>query len=157
MNAPIPAVERQVRVALPPDQAFALFTRRMARWWPFRGHSGFDAEAVDVRFEERVGGVVIEHAGDGRTMTWGTLTAWQPPDHFVMRWYPGLPESEATELTVRFTPAEGGGTTVAVHHGGWEARGANASEKRDQYDGGWPATLAAFAAFTKGVTHELST
>lgn len=148
MSQPIPPVEHHVSVRLAPAEAFVLFTRQMARWWPFRGHSGFDAAAVDVRFDERVGGQVVEHAADGRTMTWGELTAWQPPERFVMRWYPGLNEAEATELVVSFTPLDDGGTRVAIHHSGWEARGAQAGTKRDQYDGGWPHTLAAFAAFT---------
>jgi uncharacterized protein YndB with AHSA1/START domain len=62
-----------------------------------------------------------------------------------MRWFPGLDEAQATVLRVAFAPVEGG-TEVSVEHGGWEARGATAAEKREQYDGGWPATLAAYAS-----------
>jgi hypothetical protein len=46
---------------------------------------------------------------------------------------PGLSEAEATLLQVRVAALDGGD---------------RAAEKRDQYDGGWPSTLAAFAAFT---------
>lgn len=154
MTSPLPPVQRQVRVALPPERAFELFTRQMARWWPFRGHSGYDDEAVDVVFDGRVGGAVTEHARDGRRMVWGVLTEWSPPHGFAMRWHPGLDERESTQLRVTFAAAAGGGTEVAIHHGGWEARGAAAAEKRDQYDHGWPATLAAFAEHAGRVAAE---
>jgi uncharacterized protein YndB with AHSA1/START domain len=144
---PLPAIEHHVRVALAPAEAFDLFTRQIARWWPFRGHSAFDDEAIDLQFEGRVGGAVTEIARDGNTCCWGTITAWSPPTGFAMQWRPGLAESEATLLRVRFAALDGGGTEVSVHHSGWEARGADAAMKRDQYDGGWPRTLAAFAAF----------
>ena len=157
MNTPaatsaLPPVQHRVRVALEPSQAFDLFTRQIARWWPFRGHSAFDEDAADLRIDGRVGGSVTEIARDGGTCVWGTVTAWTPPTAFAMQWRPGLPEGEATLLRVRFAALDDGGTEVSVHHSGWEARGDRAAEKRDQYDGGWPSTLAAFAAFaTQGV------
>jgi uncharacterized protein YndB with AHSA1/START domain len=141
---PLPPVEHRVRVALAPADAFDLFTRQIARWWPFRGHSCYGDDAADVQFEPRVGGAVTEVARDGQRMAWGTLTEWSPPAGFAMRWFPGLEDSEATLLRVRFAALDGG-TEVSVHHSGWEARGESAAAKRDQYDGGWPATLAAFA------------
>jgi hypothetical protein len=63
-----------------------------------------------------------------------------------MRWFPGLDPAEATLLRVRFVAVDCG-TEVSAHHSGWESRGASAAGKRDQYDGGWPVTLAAFGAF----------
>lgn len=147
MSRPLAPVDHRVLVALAPADAFELFTRQIARWWPFRGHSCFGDEAVDVVFEPRVGGAVTEVARNGERMAWGTLTDWMPPEGFAMRWFPGLPERDATLLRVRFEAVPGGGTEVHVHHSGWEARGAQAAEKRDGYDGGWPTTLAAFAAF----------
>jgi hypothetical protein len=142
----LPAVVHRVTVRQAPHVAFDLFTRQIARWWPFRGHSCFDEDAVDVTFEPRVGGAVTEHARDGRRLPWGTITEWSPPQGFAMQWFPGLDAAEATSLRVRFA-ASAGGTDVRIEHGGWEARGAAAADKRDQYDGGWPATLAAYGAF----------
>jgi hypothetical protein len=144
-DKPVPPVRHQVQVRLAPGDAFALFTEQMSRWWPFRGHSCFDEGAVDVTFEPRVGGAVTEVARDGRRMPWGTLTDWSPPYGFAMRWFPGLHAAEATLLRVSFA-ASGGGTEVRIERSGWEARGADAATKRDQYDGGWPATLAAYAS-----------
>jgi uncharacterized protein YndB with AHSA1/START domain len=140
----LPPVRHQVQVRLAPSDAFALFTEQMARWWPFRGHSCFDEDAVDVRFDPCAGGAVTEIARDGRHMAWGTITEWSPPCGFAMRWCPGLDAAEATLLRVSFVPAAGG-TEVRIEHGGWEARGAAAVAKREQYDGGWPATLMAYA------------
>lgn len=145
MTSALRPVEHRVRVALAPAAAFDLFTRQIARWWPFRGHSCYGDGAVDVVFEPRVGGAVTEVARSGERMAWGTLTDWKPPEEFAMRWFPGLSDRDATLLRVRFEPLPGGGTEVHVYHSGWEARGAQAAEKRDQYDGGWPSTLAAFA------------
>jgi hypothetical protein len=145
MNIP-PPIDRRVTVALPPAEAFDLFTQQMRLWWPFVGHSCFDAEAADVQFEPRAGGAVVEHARDGRTWPWGTLVTWSPPEVFSMEWHPGLPAEVATRLVVRFR-AVPVGTEVQVHHDRWEARGDAAQDKRDQYDGGWPQTLAAFAAY----------
>jgi len=152
MSTALAAVEHRVQVALAPAEAFDLFTRQIARWWPFRGHSCYGDEAVDVVFEARVGGAVDEVSRSGERMAWGTITAWTPPEGFSMRWFPGLAEREATVLQVRFRALSGGGTEVHVHHSGWEARGAQAAEKRDQYNGGWPATLAAFAAAASNPT-----
>jgi uncharacterized protein YndB with AHSA1/START domain len=142
----LPPVRHSVCVALAPDQVFDLFTRQIARWWPFRGHSCYGDGAADVLFEPRVGGAVTEVARDGERMPWGRITEWSPPHGFAMHWHPGLPEAEATLLSVSFTALAAGGTEVLVHHSGWEARGDEAAAKRDQYDGGWPATLAAFGA-----------
>ncbi|MES2960725.1 MAG: SRPBCC domain-containing protein [Pseudomonadota bacterium] len=147
MNAssPLPPVAHRVRVALAPPAAFDLFTRQIARWWPFVGHSCYGEEAVDIEFEPHEGGAVVEVARDGARMPWGRLTAWQPPHAFAMQWHPGLAPDQATRLSVRFVAVDGG-TEVSVHHDGWESRGDQAAAKRDQYDGGWPATLAAFAS-----------
>jgi hypothetical protein len=146
---PLPPVQHRVLVKLAPPAAFELFTQHMARWWPFRGHSCYGDDAVDVQFEPRVGGAVTEVARNGERMAWGTITEWSPPQAFAMHWFPGLDAAEATLLSVSFV-AVAGGTEVRVHHGGWEARGAASREKRELYDGGWPATLAAFRGAAEG-------
>lgn len=141
----IPAVEHSVHVALAPAAVFDLFTRQIARWWPFVGHSCYGTEALNIEFEPRTGGAVTEVARNGDRMAWGCLSAWQPPDGFAMSWHPGMGAEQATLLEVRFV-AVGSGTDVSIHHSGWEARGDQAATRRDQYNGGWPITLAAFAA-----------
>lgn len=142
-SAAVPPVDQRVQVRLSPDEAFALFTREMGAWWPFDGHSCSGEAGLEVQFEPRVGGEVTEVSRDGNRFTWGLLSEWNPPHVFAMSWHPGLPTDVATQLRVSFT-ATALGTEVRVLHGGWEARGAQAAEKRDQYNGGWPATLQAY-------------
>lgn len=145
----LPPVVRAVTVQLAPAEAFALFTQEMRVWWPFAGHSCGGEKAVDVQFEPRAGGAVTEIGDRGERWTWGTLTEWDPPRAFAMRWHPGLEEREATVLRVSFTPTATG-TEVLVHHGGWEARGEQAPARRDEYDGGWPRVLQGFAQAAAG-------
>jgi Activator of Hsp90 ATPase homolog 1-like protein len=140
-----PAVDRSVTVSLTPAEAFELFTREMRLWWPFAGHSCGGESGGDVVFEPRTGGAVTEYSRTGETWRWGTLAEWDPPCGFVMSWHPGMPAELATRLRVAFS-AGPGGTVVRVLHDGWEARGAQAPQKRDQYDAGWPQTLQAYAA-----------
>jgi hypothetical protein len=141
----VPPVDHRVRVALQPDEAFTLFTQAMGAWWPFGGHSCSGDKGLDVQFEPRVGGAVTEVARDGRRFAWGTLSEWDPPHAFAMSWHPGLAKAVATHLRVTFLASDGG-TEVHVLHGGWEARGDEAADKRDQYHSGWPHTLQAYVA-----------
>ncbi len=142
-------MRRSVVVACSPARAFALFTERMDAWWPFDGHSMFDAEAEKVTFEPRVGGAVLEWDRGGRNARWGTLLAWDPPHRFVMTWHPGRPEATAQQLEVTFT-AQGNETLVQVEHRGWQALLERAAEARSGYDGGWPKVLASFQAALAG-------
>jgi hypothetical protein len=138
----IPPVEKKVRVRLVPADAFDMFTRQLTRWWPLAKYSCGGADAVDVEFEGRVGGAVIERTRSGEKHVWGTVTAWDPPRRFAMTWHPARPSTEATLLMVEFV-AQDGGTEVRLSHDGWDARGA---EARDAYDGGWQGVLERFVA-----------
>ncbi len=140
----LPPVEREVWAPLGCDAAFELFTAHLARWWPLASHSCSGDRAAEVQFEPRVGGAVTERAPDGRLHAWGTLTEWQPPSAFAMRWHPGQDAEAATRLRVSFTP-EAGGTRVQVHHAGWSARSPAAAPVRDGYHQGWHTVLACLA------------
>jgi hypothetical protein len=138
-----PVVHRIV-VRRPPEQAFALFTSGIARWWPFASHSCAGADAVDVEFEPRVGGAVTETTRDGTRHAWGVLTAWSPPVHFAMTWHPGQAPAVATALSVRFDAIDGG-CSVTLEHGGWAARGDAAATLRDEYRQGWALVLGRYS------------
>ncbi len=144
MNA-LPPVEHRVVVDLTPADAFDLFTRGIARWWPFKGHSCSGEFAQDVQFEPRVGGAVTEVATDGTRHPWGLLTAWEPPQAFAMTWHPANAPDVATQLAVRFR-AVAGGCGVHLVHGGWSARGDEAGTVRGNYDEGWALVLRRYAA-----------
>lgn len=141
---PIPSVDRSVTVQLAPPDAWTLFTQALHRWWPLKSHSCSGDAGAEVTFEPRVGGAVTEIAPDGQRHPWGTLTEWNPPEAFAMRWHPGHAADQATRLRVTFT-AVAGGTAVRVLHEGWDARGAEAEPMRDGYDRGWPLVLQRLA------------
>jgi uncharacterized protein YndB with AHSA1/START domain len=142
----IPPVEKMVRVHLVPAEAFELFTRQLARWWPLAQHSCGGADALDVEFEARIGGAVVERTRGGARHVWGTVTAWDPPHRFTMTWHSGVALSEATRLTVEFAAGRDGGTEVRLLHDGWQTRDKQA---RDKYEGGWQGVLAQFVAATR--------
>ncbi|MCW5633210.1 MAG: SRPBCC domain-containing protein [Rubrivivax sp.] len=146
--AEVPAVDRAVTVALPLGEAWDLFTRRLAQWWPLASHSCSRNTGAQVIFEPRPGGTVTEIAPDGGRHPWGTLTEWNPPRSFAMWWHPGQPREQATRLRVTFTALHEG-TEVRVNHDGWNARGADAAAMREQYDRGWPMVLNALASAVK--------
>jgi Activator of Hsp90 ATPase homolog 1-like protein len=137
----LPPVEQRIVVRLAPDDAFELFTRGLARWWPFKGHSCSGEDAQDVVFEARVGGTVTEVGADGARHSWGVLTAWDPPHGFAMTWHPGQDVARATQLAVRFS-AVAGGCEVHLVHGGWDVLGDGAGAMRGNYDQGWGWVLS---------------
>lgn len=143
-----PAPITKVRtVPLPLEAAFELFTRRMGEWWPLATHSIAGADVTELRFEERVGGRVIEVARDGAECSWAEVLAWNPPNRFVLSWHPSREPTAASTLEVRFTPA-GGGTELTLEHTGWEEFGAEAQRLREQYEPGWDFVLRLFEKAT---------
>lgn len=138
---PIEPVVHRVTVRLSPQRAFDLFTRGIASWWPFRGHSCGDEDAADVAFEPRVGGAVTEIGRSGSRHCWGSITSWEPPLGFSMQWHPGQPVEHATWLEVRFVAMDAACTEVCVRHGGWESRGPQAEGVREGYREGWAVVL----------------
>ena len=137
----LPPVDYTVNVPLAPAAAFDLFTRSMRRWWPLSSHSCGGAEANDVIVEPRVGGHIVESTRAGATHHWGTIIEWMPPDRLVTTWHPGTPVEQATRLQVTFT-ARDRSTDVRILHDGWAARGAQAAERRNDYQAGWRAVMA---------------
>lgn len=141
------AVTHRVDVAMPPPQAFDLFVRGTARWWPFKGHSCGGNDAADVHFEEHVVGAVTEITRQGDRHHWGTLLIWQPPHRLVMTWHPGQDAARATRLELRFE-ASLTGCVLHLCHDGWAARGVDAEEVRGGYQQGWAVVLQRWAAQT---------
>jgi hypothetical protein len=131
-----------VRVGLPPEAAFELFTDRLESWWPLARFSCSGETRARVTVPPRVGAMVEETGSDGHVHPWGRVTAWDPPRGFAMSWHPGHDPAQATELQVTFAPAPGGGCEVRVRHGGWAVR----PDARAGYDQGWPQVLAGYVA-----------
>jgi hypothetical protein len=126
-----------ILVTRSPADAFAIFTERIASWWPLdEGHSVYAAECASCGIEPRVGGEVFELAKDGRRAVWGTVIAWEPPRRFAMTWHPGRTPDTAQEVELRFVPVTAG-TRVELEHRGWSKLGVDAPKARKAYENGW--------------------
>ena len=110
-----------VAVALPPSDAFRIFTEEIDQWW--RRGPRFrvaDRSPGALHVECRLGGLVFETHGDAQHEI-GVVTAWDPPHRFAFTWRSiTFTRGETTEVDVRFT-ARGNGTEVALEHRGWSA------------------------------------
>jgi uncharacterized protein YndB with AHSA1/START domain len=138
--AALPPIVLEQQLACPPGRAFDYFTRDIARWWPLSVHSCnaevLDDPPVDVAFEPRVGGGLIETTRSGGKHRWGTVTAWEPGVRMAMTWHPGGDPAKATSLDVTFAP-NSSGTLVTLTHGGWDATREGAAAIYQSYSGGW--------------------
>jgi uncharacterized protein YndB with AHSA1/START domain len=145
------AVRHSIIVEASQEQAFAVFTDGLDRWWP-RSHK-IGAEALDEAvLEGREGGRWYERDTDGSECDWGKVLVWEPPARLVLAWQItgewAYDEDFLTEVEVNFVPDGPNRTRVDVEHRGLDAFGDQASDMRDQFDspGGWSGLLAAFAA-----------
>jgi uncharacterized protein YndB with AHSA1/START domain len=144
-------VVTSVIVPLPPDDAFALFTTGMGRWWPLGTHSiSADTHegavaATDVTMGARVGGRIVESMGDGTSAEWGEVLEWDPPRRVAFTWNPTLEDRPSTHVAVTFSPADEG-TRVELVHTGWDRLGERGERMRRGYEEGWPIVLGRFTA-----------
>ena len=135
-------LRKSVTVSLAPPAAFSLFTDGIARWWPLHKYSICAERATTCVVEPRVGGHIYEVRDDGARFPWGEILAWEPPQRFVMTWYPGRTPETRQEVEVRFLAA-GTGTRVELEHRDWQRLGEAATATRDGYAGGWDDVLGA--------------
>jgi DNA-binding transcriptional ArsR family regulator len=136
----IEPVVKTVTVPGAPGWVFELFTTRIDEWWPKVSHSVGGEDAAVVKVDPGVGGRVYEVTRDGVEHEWGRITAWEPAARISFTWHPGLPESQSTHVEITFRMSADG-TEVTLVHDGWEARGADWQEMRDNYDSGWDFVL----------------
>ena len=153
MRAAVSPIRGSVVVRLAPRPAFDLFTVGMDRWWPLDSYSRAvselapeKVEAVRLDLQPGLGGSIIEHLDDGRTLPWGVIAEWRPPDRVVIEWKPhSLPEPP-TEVDVTFTGHDRG-TLVEVEHRGWDRLSEGFRDAlRPVYERGWPPTLSRYIA-----------
>lgn len=130
------AIRKTVLVDFTPEEAFALFTARIASWWPVRSHSYGADKVTNVIFEPRSGGRLYEVTEEGE-QDWARTLAWEPPNRFLLDWQIG--DASGTEVEVTFEP-EGPGSRVVLEH-----RGFGVDVSRGRYSDGWGVVLAAFA------------
>jgi uncharacterized protein YndB with AHSA1/START domain len=129
-------IRKSVVVRRKPEEAFEIFTARLASWWPYTQFSIHQGETATCAIEPRVGGEVYEVSKGGERATWGRILEWEPPRRFAMSWHPGVSPDAAQVVELRFT-AVAEGTRVDLEHRDWTRLGADAAEARKNYDGGW--------------------
>jgi hypothetical protein len=139
----IEPVRKQLKVSLPVEKAFELFTARMGTWWPMATHSVGEEQAETCFFEGWVGGRIMEVLKDGSQSEWGKVIAWEPFRSVRFHWYPGRTPDTAQEVTVTFSEIPNG-TLVELVHMGWETLGEEAMVRRNGYDTGWDYVLAKY-------------
>ncbi|MBI3714381.1 MAG: SRPBCC domain-containing protein [Betaproteobacteria bacterium] len=135
MSAPAIAGDQAtvtVTVAVPPAEAFRLFTEDIDLWWRrgprFRSAPssapGSEATGGIMHIEPGLGGRVFESydTGDGeRVIEIGRALAWDPPRRLLFEWrLSNFAAAERTEVEVTFQ-ASPSGTRVTVVHRGWAA------------------------------------
>ncbi len=147
------AVIHSVRVPLPPDAAFELFTARFGEWWPKDSHHISDTPIATGMLEARKGGRWYERADDGSECDWGYVREVDRPERLLLAWHL-TPEwkfdpdpAKATEVEVTFT-REDDGTKVTLEHRGFEVHGDAARGMREAVGdkGGWPELLEKYRA-----------
>ena len=139
----IEPVRKQLRVSLPVDKAFNLFTEGIGTWWPLLTHSVGEEQAETCYFEGWVGGRLVEVLKDGSQSEWGKVLAWQPFQKITFSWYPGRAPDTAQEVTVTFSEISGG-SLVGLVHTGWETLGSEGQALRNGYVTGWDFVLAKY-------------
>lgn len=126
MSAPDDRVRAVVAVPLPVDEAFALFTGEIDRWWrrgpKYRNRIGASAViCIEPRPDGRVFEALAGAEGHEHAFEIGRVLAWEPPHRLVLSWRASnFAPDERTEVEVRFEPSRSG-TTVTLEHRGWSA------------------------------------
>lgn len=140
----IAPIIKTITVPCTPEKAFKIFVEDIGTWWPLTTHAispGNDEIAETVTVEGIVGGDIYETSNTGTRHNWGKVTVFEPGKTFAMTWHLSNPPSLGTLVTVTFSDNKSNGTDVMLRHDNWDALGKGASEKREQYDGGWVGVL----------------
>ncbi|MGB2626320.1 MAG: SRPBCC family protein [Candidatus Acidiferrum sp.] len=141
-------VRKTLRVEVPAERAFQVFTERMGMWWPPSHHVGV-TPFRDILIDKKQGGRWYEINVAGAECVWGTVLAYEPPKKVVLSWHlqPDWSFSadlaKASEVALEFI-AEGPETTrVEFEHRHLDRHGLGWEKMREQVgaDGGWPMIL----------------
>jgi DNA-binding transcriptional ArsR family regulator/uncharacterized protein YndB with AHSA1/START domain len=132
----------EFQVDVPTEQAFDVWTRRCATWWP-SSHT-LSGDPAAITFEPRAGGRIVERGHDGQEHAWGEVLDWEPPGRLRYLWHLFFDRSEATEVEITFTPA-GAATAVRLEQRGWERLGAAGQVRKERTRGAWAAITAEYA------------
>lgn len=141
----IEPIDLEFRVDASPSHAFDVWVRRPSMWWP-KSHSHAGDGELSVVFEERVGGRIYERSADGTEHAWGEVTEWDPPHRISYLWHLFFDRSEATSITLTFTP-EGEGTSVRLVQDGFDRLGEPGQVRRERTVNAWQVVTGVYREF----------
>ncbi|SDJ09125.1 Activator of Hsp90 ATPase homolog 1-like protein [Frankineae bacterium MT45] len=126
-------------VACSVEHAFAVWTSRIAEWWP-PDHT-VTGQPAQVVLEAGVGGRIYERDAAGVEHDWGEVTDWQPPMRLGYLWHLGRDRTDATVVEINFAPVGPTSTRVEIEHRGWERLGDSAETWRSRNQLGWDSLV----------------
>jgi uncharacterized protein YndB with AHSA1/START domain len=146
----IAPVRYSVTVPIPADKAFTLFTEGFNTRWI--GHHIGQADLAEAVLEPREGGRWYERDVDGSECDWGTVLAFQTPEHLVVTWqidshlHYDPDRARASEVEALFTEKDGH-TQVDLEHRYLERHGEGADVVAGYVSGerGWPPIMEGYA------------
>ncbi len=115
------AITVSIRLKVPPDKAFDLFTRDIDAWWQkgpkYRHLAGLGGR---MTFEPGEGGRLVELSDNGREFEIGRILVWRPGERLSFVWRSSnFAPDQSTEVDIRFTPVAEG-TRLTLEHRGWD-------------------------------------
>jgi catechol 2,3-dioxygenase-like lactoylglutathione lyase family enzyme len=125
------------------EGAFDAFTARIDEWW----HPAYAPEGLrGVHLAGKVGGPVTMELDDGTTYQWGTVTAFDRPQHYGQTFTLAQDPEHPSTLEAWFAPCAGGGCAVRFAHGGWTMANVAGRARFSE----WSILLDRFAAVAEG-------
>ena len=100
----IEPIRLSFELACPADHAFAVWTGRIAQWWP-ADHTASGEADTTVVLEATAGGRIFERTTRGVEHDWGEVTIWEPPTRLGYLWHLRRDRADATEVEIRFLEA----------------------------------------------------
>jgi uncharacterized protein YndB with AHSA1/START domain len=143
-------VRKSIRVGVPRERAFEVFTARIGHWWPKSHHIG-TADLDTIIIEPREGGRWFERAVDGSECEVGKVLVWDPPARLLLAWQLNVDwkydPNLITEVDVQFIAEGDNATRVELEHRNLERLGDRADTMREKIDApnGWGGLLQLFA------------
>jgi hypothetical protein len=147
-----PVVRTSIRVEVPIERAFRVFTEGFDTWWP-RSHHIAPADMMEAVLEPRLDGRWFERDASGQECDWGKVLAWNPPSHVALSWhlngefkYDPDP-ARASRVDVHFVGDGVAATLVELVHSQLDRHGPDWPQLAAgvSSDGGWPGLLKTFA------------
>lgn len=125
------------------EHAFDTWTTRASAWWPPE-HTVSREPHVQIVFEPRPGGRILERTSGGEEIEWGVIVEWNRPRRLRYRWHIATDPQNATDVEIVFRPQPDSTTRVEIEHGGWDRLGEIGPAWRESNHAGWDGVLPAY-------------